>query len=45
MVRWLSENQIEEPEEIKNFHSLNYAFREEYSSEREFVFLEKEEVQ
>lgn len=45
MVRWLSENQIEEPEEIKNFHSLNYAFREEYSSEREFVFLEKEKVQ
>ena len=45
MVRWLSENQIEEPEEIKNFHSLNYTFREEYSSEREFVFLEKEEVQ
>ncbi len=45
MVRWLSENQIEEPEEIKNFHSLNYVFREEYSSEREFVFLEKEEVQ
>ena len=42
MVRWLSENQIEE---IKNFHSLNYVFREEYSSEREFVFLEKEEVQ
>lgn len=45
MVRWLSENQIEEPEEIKNFDSLNYAFREEYSSEREFVFLEKEETQ
>ena len=45
MVRWLSENQIEEPEEIKNFHSLNYVFWEEYSSEREFVFLEKEEVQ
>lgn len=48
MVRWLSENQIKEPEEIKNFHELEYEFREEYSSDREFVFLktrkEKEEV-
>lgn len=40
MVRWLSENQIEEPEEIKAFQGLDYKFREEYSSDQEYVFLE-----
>ena len=41
MVRWLSEKQIERPEEIKKFHGLDYRYREEYSSDTEFVFLEK----
>lgn len=43
MVRWLSENQIEEPEKIKEFHGLDYRYREEYSSDTEFVFLEKKQ--
>lgn len=44
MVRWLSENQIEEPEKIKEFHGLDYRYREEYSSDTEFVFLEKSRI-
>ncbi len=43
MVRWLSEKQIERPEEIKKFHGLDYRYREEYSSDTEFVFLEKKQ--
>ena len=41
MVRWLSANQIEEADEVKNFHGLDYGYREEYSSDTEFVFLER----
>lgn len=38
MVRFMAENQIETPEEIKNFDRLGYIFREDLSSGTEYVF-------
>lgn len=39
MVRDMAERNVQSPEEIKQFHRLGYAFCEERSGEREFVFL------
>ena len=39
MVRYLAENQIENVEKIKNFSELNFSYSEEYSTEKNFVFL------
>lgn len=39
MVRYLAENQIEDPEEMKHFDQMNYQFSEELSSETQFVYL------
>lgn len=39
MVRFMAEEGIEEPEEIKRFHRLNYIFREDLSSDREYIFI------
>lgn len=39
MVRFMAEMQIKEPEEMKRFDRLGYAFRPELSSEREYVFI------
>lgn len=39
MVRFLAENRITHPEQVKEFRSLEYRYAEEYSSEREYVFL------
>lgn len=38
MVRYMAEKQIENPAEIKNFDRLSYVFREDLSSDREYVF-------
>lgn len=38
MVRFMAEKQIENPEDIKAFSRLGYVFRQELSSETEFVF-------
>ena len=38
MVRFLAEEKIEEPEELKRYRRLGYAFREELSTETEYVF-------
>ena len=38
MVRFMAEHQIEDVEEIKKFDRLGYAFREELSSETEYIF-------
>ena len=38
MVRFLAEQQAENPEEAKNFHRLGYRFRRELSSDREYIF-------
>lgn len=39
MVRYMAVHDIEDPEEMKRFDMLGYAFSEELSSEREYVFL------
>lgn len=39
MVRFMAENEIEQPEEIKAFNRLGYQFKEELSNENEYVFL------
>lgn len=39
MVRFMAENDIQEPEEVKRFERIGYRFREELSSEKEYVFL------
>jgi cytoplasmic iron level regulating protein YaaA (DUF328/UPF0246 family) len=38
MVRFMAENRIENPEEIKNFDRLGYLYREDLSSAAELVF-------
>lgn len=39
MVRFMAENRIEEPEEMKKFNRLGFAFREDLSDERTFIFV------
>ena len=39
MVRWMAENQITEPEEIKAFHRLEYRFDASRSDSKTFVFI------
>lgn len=43
MVRYMAENNIEAPEEIKAFDRLRYSFREELSDENTYVFIKEEE--
>ncbi|MGN1132875.1 MAG: peroxide stress protein YaaA [Oscillospiraceae bacterium] len=38
MVRYMAENKIEDPEDIKRFDRLGYKFREDLSTENEYVF-------
>ena len=38
MVRYMAEMQIENPEEIKNFNRLGYEYREDLSTDLEYVF-------
>lgn len=38
MVRFMAENRIEKPEEIKNFDRLGHVYREDLSTETEYVF-------
>ena len=41
MVRYMAQNQIRDPENIKNFDRLNYCFDEKYSDDKTFVFIRK----
>ena len=41
MVRYMAENQITDPEEIKSFDRLDYRFDENHSDEKQFVFIRK----
>ena len=38
MVRFMAENQIEDPLAIQKFDRLGYGFRKDLSSEKEYVF-------
>ena len=42
MVRWLAENQIATPEEVRSFGQLGYRFSPDWSDDTEFVFLKSE---
>ncbi len=41
MVRYMAENQIGKLERLREFNVLGYGYAEEYSGEREWVFLRK----
>lgn len=38
MVRFMAEHGVKEPEELKKFHRLGYVFREDLSTNKEYVF-------
>ena len=38
MVRFMAENQIKDPEQIKGFDRLGYVYRDELSGDGEIVF-------
>ena len=38
MVRYMAENKIENPKEIRNFDRLGYVFRADLSTEKEYIF-------
>lgn len=40
MVRFMAETQAEKMEDLKSFHSRNYCFREDLSSDKEYVFVQ-----
>lgn len=41
MVRFMAENAITEPVQIKKFDRLGYSFREDLSSETEYIFIKE----
>lgn len=41
MVRFMAENRIGSPEEMKGFDRLGYAFRADLSDERTYIFIKK----
>lgn len=41
MVRYMAEEDIEDPEDIKHFNRLGYRYRDDLSSNKEFVFERK----
>ena len=43
-VRFMAENRIENPEDIKKFDRLGYSFRSDLSSDAEYVFERKTEI-
>ena len=42
MLRWMAENQITDPEDLREFHDLEYRFSAEHSSENNYVFVKGE---
>ena len=38
MARFIAKHNIEKPEELKKFNKLGYIFREDLSSETEYIF-------
>ena len=39
MVRYMAQNQIENPEQLKSFNSLNYRFDASRSDDNTYIFL------
>ncbi|MDU3308375.1 MAG: peroxide stress protein YaaA, partial [Lachnospiraceae bacterium] len=44
MVRFMAENRIKNPEDIKRFDRFGYVFRPELSSDTEYIFERKTEI-
>ena len=44
VVRFMAENSIENPEDIKKFDRLGYAFRYDLSSDTEYIFERRIEI-
>lgn len=42
MVRWIAENNVTVPEDIKSFDDLGYAYEKKFSTENNYVFLKGE---
>lgn len=42
MVRWMAEQQVKDPQQLRNFESRNHRFSEKHSTEDTLVFLKKE---
>lgn len=38
MVRFMAERQVKEPQEMKSFDQLGYVYRDDLSTEKEYVF-------
>ena len=38
MLRFMAENKLEDPEQLKDFREMDFVFRPELSGEREFIF-------
>ena len=41
MVRYMAEKNIQKPEQLYDFNSMGYHFREDLSSDSEYVFERK----
>ena len=41
MVRFMAENDIDQPEDIKMFNRLNYVYKEELSDDNNYVFIRR----
>lgn len=41
MVRWMAENQVEDPQQLRFFEGRNHRFSKEHSTENTLVFLKK----
>lgn len=39
MVRWMAENQITQPRELREFHDLGYCFSPERSTDTDYIFI------
>lgn len=44
MVRWMAEQGLHDPKQLKEFEGRNHRFAPEYSNERLYVFLKKEPI-
>ena len=44
MVRYMAEHNVEEPEQMKSFDRLGYQFREDLSTEKEYIFERKKNI-
>lgn len=40
MVRWMAQNAVEKPEELREFSDLNYQFHGELSTQNQYVFIQ-----